>query len=447
MTIAVGKRLPVETFQLDLEWLRQGAFSDAYFNNTADILIRLAHEGYLFQGKSDLKEVDSSQVETGDVWVEMQFFNSRSRAVIAGVDEALAILQTCTGFYDESGTFINTFDQLQVEAIHDGSLTVFQGDKRHVQPVLKVRGRYRDFARLETPLLGVMARPTRIATQALELCEAANGKEVQFFPARFEHYKMQPWDGYAFWVGVQAYNRMYGRQTPAPVSTKAQGHFWGGRAGGTMPHAMIAAFHGDTVEAMLQFCRLQPAQKNRIALVDFHNDSVDESLAVARALFTEWYRLTRAGDDEQARRFKLFGVRPDTGGGLVDRGLERLGKHLPGVNADLVHLLRQSLDQAYLSWDLPSEALGLARQWCQEIKIVVTGGFSAPKIREFEAQGVPVDIYGVGSAFLINDRETNTDFTADVVRVLVDGAWQDLAKVGRGPGHNPELQRFDLAHL
>jgi nicotinate phosphoribosyltransferase len=34
-----------------------------------------------------------------------------------------------------------------------------------------------------------------------------------------------------------------------------------------------------------------------------------------------------------------------------------------------------------------------------------------------------------------------TDFTADVVRVKVDGQWLDMAKIGRGPGVNPELDR------
>ena len=47
------------------------------------------------------------------------------------------------------------------------------------------------------------------------------------------------------------------------------------------------------------------------------------------------------------------------------------------------------------------------------MKIVVSGGFDAAKIREFEALGAPVDSYGVGSSLL---RGQN-DFTADVVRV------------------------------
>jgi nicotinate phosphoribosyltransferase len=59
----------------------------------------------------------------------------------------------------------------------------------------------------------------------------------------------------------------------------------------------------------------------------------------------------------------------------------------------------------------------------ERVKIVVSGGFDAERIRAFEAQDMPVDAYGVGSSLI---RGAN-DFTADVVRV--DG--RPVAKVGR----------------
>ena len=45
---------------------------------------------------------------------------------------------------------------------------------------------------------------------------------------------------------------------------------------------------------------------------------------------------------------------------------------------------------------------------------------------------MPADIYGVGSWLLsaCDEYGTNTDFTADVVRVRIDGRWYDLAKDG-----------------
>ena len=66
-----------------------------------------------------------------------------------------------------------------------------------------------------------------------------------------------------------------------------------------------------------------------------------------------------------------------------------------------------------------------------DVKIVVSGGFNAERIRAFEAAHVPVDAYGVGSALI---RGSN-DFTADVV--LVDG--RPCAKVGREYRPNPRL--------
>ncbi len=69
------------------------------------------------------------------------------------------------------------------------------------------------------------------------------------------------------------------------------------------------------------------------------------------------------------------------------------------------------------------------------------------KSHRFEKLKVPADIYGVGSSLLLNDKETNTDFTADVVRIKVGDEWVDLAKDGRGAAPNPDLETVDLANL
>ena len=69
------------------------------------------------------------------------------------------------------------------------------------------------------------------------------------------------------------------------------------------------------------------------------------------------------------------------------------------------------------------------------VRILVSGGFTADRIRELEAAGVPVDSYGIGSSLL---RGSN-DFTADVV--LVDG--RPCAKAGRRHRPNPRLERVE----
>ena len=81
-----------------------------------------------------------------------------------------------------------------------------------------------------------------------------------------------------------------------------------------------------------------------------------------------------------------------------------------------------------------------AQEYCRSVKIVVSGGFNPEKIQRFEKLGVPVDIYAVGSSLFENHGATVTDFTADVVRVKVGGTWHDMAKIGRAPCDNPDLE-------
>jgi nicotinate phosphoribosyltransferase len=109
-----------------------------------------------------------------------------------------------------------------------------------------------------------------------------------------------------------------------------------------------------------------------------------------------------------------------------------------------VFFLRQAIDEAWTRWSLPDEWVARAREWCHDVKIVVTGGFSPKKIRRFEELGVPADIYGVGSSLFSNSDEegTNNDFTSDVVRIKIGDAWRDLVKVGRRACDNPDLIRI-----
>jgi nicotinate phosphoribosyltransferase len=135
--------------------------------------------------------------------------------------------------------------------------------------------------------------------------------------------------------------------------------------------------------------------------VDFENDSVRTALEVAHALGP-----------------RLWGVRLDTSEALVDRGLwEEMGDFKPtGVNPRLVWNLRAALDDAGFGG----------------VRIVVSGGFTLEKIRDFEANEVPVDAYGIGSSLI---RGSN-DFTGDIV--LTDG--NPSAKVGRHYRPNPRLE-------
>jgi nicotinate phosphoribosyltransferase len=214
-----------------------------------------------------------------------------------------------------------------------------------------------------------------------------------FFPARHDHWLVQTGDGYAAHIAGAI-----------GVSTDAQASWWGSEGVGTVPHALIAAFGGDTVLATRKFAEHIPESVRVVTLVDFENDCVGTSLACARALGP-----------------RLYGVRLDTSETLVDRSIvPEMGTFKPtGVNPQLVWNVRRALD----------------REGFQHVRIVVSGGFTVEKIRQFEELGVPVDAYGVGSSLY----QGRFDFTADVV--LVDG--KPSAKVGRQFRPNPRLERVE----
>lgn len=455
MSIFNNKRLTNQTFKLDIERMRQGWYSDKYFVNIAQTLQVLADRDYRFSGHSSILDelgIDPAGLATGNIEVEMQLFTRRRpRALVAGVDKALSMLRHCTGYFGPDGKFVETWPHLRVEAVHDGVMVHYNGDPRRVQPVIRIRGRYRDFALLETPMLGALGRASRIATNVYNTLEAARGKPVLFFPARFDAHEVQAADGYAYDIAVRRFNYDYQQHVRSFVSTDAQGDWWGGLGGGTVAHAAIACFLGDTVEAMLAFAAVRPPEVPRIALVDFTNDSVGTSLAVLKAMFDRYRAASEAGRCDEAQKYKLYGVRLDTSGNMRDVSVRPVGdKKLDnGVNPRLCWTVRQALDSAWESWDLTPEWRAKAAAYCRDVKIVVSGGFNPKKIEWFEELDVPADIYGVGSSLMSNDEAmgTNTDFTADVVRVKINGEWVDMAKKGRWPADNPDLEPVDLGDL
>jgi nicotinate phosphoribosyltransferase len=350
------RRLPPEIFDLPVDKMREGYYTDAYFNHTRAALL------------SDGRHPR----------VVMQVFQKHD-AVLGGMDEAIAILKLCS----------DDWAALTVHALYDGDRV------RPWETVMTIEGDYTLFAHLETLYLGVLARRTLISTNVTRVLEAASGKPIIFMPARHDHHRVQTGDGYAAYVAGALIGAEIG------VTTDAQSSWWGGRGIGTVPHALISAYGGNTVLASTKFAEWAPPDFNIVVLVDFENDSVRTALEVARAL-----------------KDRLWGVRLDTSGQLVDRSLwHELGDFDPrGVNEKLVRNVREALDG----------------DGFEGVKIVASGGFTVDRIRDFEAAGVPVDAYGVGSSLIRGEN----DFTADIV--LADG--RETAKVGRSYRPNDRLE-------
>ncbi|MFZ4812943.1 MAG: nicotinate phosphoribosyltransferase [Phototrophicaceae bacterium] len=451
MTVFDQKRLTGVDFGFDMDAIRRGYYADKYFVNIQHILGGIAQDAKTYKdfGGQSPRELplDPSELAIGDLEVEAQIFNRRKPyTVVAGVDAALAMLKRGTGYFDGE-QFVPTWQNLTVEAVPDGVFTHYEGDPMNIQPVIVVRGRYRDFTVLETTLLGVLSRASRIATNVCDLLAVTNGKPLLFFPARFDMPSVQSIDGYAYWVAVQRHNADTGRDLKPYVSTDAQGAWWGARGGGTLPHSLIASFLADTVATMVAFAEYIPVSVPRTVLADFNNDTVQASLATMAAYWPRYVQALQADDREGQARWTLSGVRLDTGGTMVDVSLQPNGK--TGVNEDLVWTVRRALDGAWQAWDVPATLQEAAQAYCRNVSIIVSGGFNRDKIERFEQAGVPVGSYGVGSSLFSNESSlgTNTDFTMDVVQVKLGDQWQPIAKLGRQPCNNPDLMPVDLSQL
>jgi nicotinate phosphoribosyltransferase len=354
-------RLAPEVFRLPVEKIRSAYYSDTYFALTKELL-----------------EAEGRHPE-----VTMQIFAKR-QGLLGGIDEAIAILRLCAGRRLDDGSWEDGWPALRVQALAEGD---------PIEPwetVMTIAGDYSLFAHLETVYLGTLARRSLVMTNVRRVVDAADGKSVLFFPARHDHWLVQTGDGWAAHVAGAI-----------GVSTDANASWWGGRGTGTIPHALIAVYGGDTVAAASDYAARFAAGSNIICLVDFHNDSVGEAVKVADAL----------GDD-------LWGVRLDTSEKLVDVALAGRpdAERLHGVTPELAEAVRAGLDAA----------------GHERVKIVVSGDFDAEKIERFDSLGAPVDSYGVGSSLI----RGNFDFTADVVEL--DG--RPAAKVGRELRPNPRLR-------
>ncbi|MBV6520052.1 MAG: hypothetical protein MNPFHGCM_00157 [Gemmatimonadaceae bacterium] len=381
------REFPSSLFQFD-QRMKDGWYTDRYFVRTARTI---AHDGR-------------------DPTVCMQVFAKR-RGVVAGVYEAIRMLETQLATHPVTGRRY-AFSEVTIETLMDGD------EVEPFETTMFVTGPYLAFAHLETDYLGVLARRSLVASNVRRVIEAANGKPVIFMGARHDDWRVQTPDGYAARVGGAG-----------SVSSDAGGAWWGASGVGTMPHAMIAAFGGDAVEATLAFARYCMASEpdvGVVSLVDYRNDVVTDALAIARAM--------RA----QIGLRSLSAVRVDTSESMVDRTLLREAAQLPrelvtGVNPILIRRLRSALDAEGFS----------------DVGIVVSGGFTPARIRRFEEAGVPVTGYGIGSSLLgHNDGDADGlindfDFTADIV--MVDGRRE--SKAGRELRPNGRLIRVDPEQL
>ena len=183
--------------------------------------------------------------------------------LVAGVPRALEILTRCAGVHSGDRFHARAAD-LQVWAVEDGTI-LEGGPPLTTAPALVVVGRYCDFAHLKTPVLGTLARASRVATNVYRLLLAAGGKPIFTFSARYDVHEVQALDGYAYDVAVRTFNARHRRSLERGVSTVANGDFTGQRTVGTLSHEATAVFLGDTAALMKVFCAEMPTERLRVA--------------------------------------------------------------------------------------------------------------------------------------------------------------------------------------
>lgn len=304
--------------------------------------------------------------------VTMQFFQRNNDVILCGINEALEFLKENTDIssysikYLPEGTKINA-----------------------LEPVLELEGHYKDFGIYEGVIDGILARSTSIATNAYRCKKAANGKEVIYMGDRGDHYINQEIDGHAVEVGG-----LVGHSTMAGSRGNSEVIF------GSIPHVLIQHFNGNTLEAMKAYKELFPNEKKLIALVDFNNDVIKDSLSVLDVF-----------------KDKLYGVRVDTSKNMVDKMFVNETPQY-GVNSEQIKRLRKALDE----------------HDGKHVKIIVSSSFTPEKIAQFEKENTPVDSYGVGDYIL----KINISFTCDAVK----NNGISIAKEGRGFRDNSKLRKY-----
>ncbi len=309
-----------------------------------------------YQNKRKLVEIESTEQVRNLELDEGRLFNSAEHhEIMAGHTTDIYFIKTremlehldlqraqvtAEVFASASGVFcgINEVKNLldgrvdELYALPEGA----EFEKKEV--VMRISGRYVEFATAETPLLGMLASASAWATRAKEVKEAAGNKVAVCFGARHIHPSVAPVMERAAMIGGMDGNSCV-------LAAKLMGKF----PMGTVPHAAIIVA-GDTLEIAHAYDEIMPEDDARIILVDTFKDEAEETLRVAEFL------------GEQ-----LDAVRLDT---PKERGR---------VTTGLVREIRARLDMAGR----------------EDVEIFCSGGLNPDRIRQLADAGA--DGFGVGS--------------------------------------------------
>ena len=277
------------------EEILSGMTTDIYFLTTMNILRNM-----------DLED----SIVTAEIF-------ARKDGILVGIEEVKNILKD---------------KDIELWSIEEGS------EFKAKETIVRITGKYSEFAIYESVILGCLASPSGWATASKEVSEACGDKGFICFGTRHVHPSVSPVMERAARIGGAS-----------SVSNILAAKILGETPTGTLPHAAFLVA-GDTLEVTKVYNDIMPKEFKRIILVDTFKDEVEETLRLANEL----------GKD-------LYGIRLDT---PSERG---------GVTEGLIKEMRAKLDINGYTW----------------VKIFVSGGLYPEKIEKLKAAGA--DSFGVGS--------------------------------------------------
>jgi nicotinate phosphoribosyltransferase len=200
---------------------------------------------------------------------DIYFLRTEETLEADGLNPDVVMEVTATSLPDRWAVFCGLADVLvlleeipvTVEAMHEG--TVFYKN----EPVLRIAGKYRDFCRYETAILGFLCHASGVATAAAHIKQASGDLPVYSFGSRRQHPAIAKMIERAAWIGgVDGVSN-----TCAPEGMPVVG---------TMPHAFVMCYDKPE-DAWRAFDRHAPADVPRIMLSDTYCDEKSESLRAA----------------------------------------------------------------------------------------------------------------------------------------------------------------------
>jgi nicotinate phosphoribosyltransferase len=213
--------------------------------------------------------VDEDRIRSGEC-TDVYFLRSEAVLSASGIHPEVTMECTASSIPGGFGILCGIEDvtsllegvPVDLDAMPEGSLFFPR------EPVLRIRGRYRDFARYETSILGFLCHASGIATATAGIKALAGEKSVFSFGSRRQHPAIAQMIERSAWIG----GADGASNTCAPEGIPLAG---------TMPHAFVMCYPSPE-EAFLAFDRFSPPDVPRIMLCDTYCDEKRESLAGAR---------------------------------------------------------------------------------------------------------------------------------------------------------------------